>query len=337
MVGQRRDVARPLAQRRDAQADHVEAEVQVLAEAAGGDLCRQVAVRGGEDAHVDAHRAAAAEAVDLALLDGAQQLGLQAGVHLADLVEQQRAAVGRLELAEAAGDGAAERALLVAEQLALQQVLGNGGAVQGHERTSSAARAAVDVAGEHLLAGAALPGDEHRGLGTRHLLGAPQRGEHRGVAGDQGVGLAGRGQQDGGDQLGVGGQRQELARPVAHRPDRGFGVGLGAAGDHGGGDALGGHRAHQAGHVMGDVAEHDVDTGVGAQPGEAGCSGVGLVETRTAALGDARGLTQLGGQGADDQDAHQPRSALTISVMVMPRRLSSTMTTSPRATRRLLT
>ena len=35
---------------------------------------------------------AAADPVDLALLDGAQQLGLQARLHLADLVEQQRAA-----------------------------------------------------------------------------------------------------------------------------------------------------------------------------------------------------------------------------------------------------
>ena len=75
----------------------------------------------------------AADAVDLALLDGAQQLGLQADVHLADLVEQQRAAVGLLELADAPGDGAGEGALLVAEQLGFQQGLGDGGAVDGDE------------------------------------------------------------------------------------------------------------------------------------------------------------------------------------------------------------
>ena len=46
----------------------------------------------------------AADAVDHALLDGAQQLGLQAHVHLGDFVEQQRAAVGFLELADAARD-----------------------------------------------------------------------------------------------------------------------------------------------------------------------------------------------------------------------------------------
>ncbi len=61
-----------------------------------------------------------ADAVDLALLERAQQLRLQPRMHLADLVEQQRAAVRLLELADAAGDGAGEGALLVAEQLAFR-------------------------------------------------------------------------------------------------------------------------------------------------------------------------------------------------------------------------
>jgi hypothetical protein len=42
--------------------------------------------------------------------------------HLADLVEEQRAAVGELEAALAARCAAGERALLVAEQLALEQL-----------------------------------------------------------------------------------------------------------------------------------------------------------------------------------------------------------------------
>ena len=75
------------------------------------------------------HRLAAADAVDLAFLQGAQQLGLKAAVHLGDFVEQQGAAVGLLELADAPRHRAGEGALLMAEQLAFQQVLGDGGAV----------------------------------------------------------------------------------------------------------------------------------------------------------------------------------------------------------------
>ena len=123
MLGELEHVGRPLAQRRDLQVHDVEAEQQVLAERALAHRLGQVAVRGGDDADVDRHRPGAADAVDHALLDGAQQLGLQPHVHLGDFVEQQRAAVRLLELADAARDRAGEGALLVAEQLGFEQVL----------------------------------------------------------------------------------------------------------------------------------------------------------------------------------------------------------------------
>ena len=46
-------------------------------------------------------RARAAEALELVLLQHAQELGLRARAHVADLVEEQRAAVGLLEAADA--------------------------------------------------------------------------------------------------------------------------------------------------------------------------------------------------------------------------------------------
>ena len=67
----------------------------------------------------------AADAAELALLEDAEELGLDAGRHLADLVEEERAAVGELEAARAAVAGAGEGAALVAEELALEQVLGH--------------------------------------------------------------------------------------------------------------------------------------------------------------------------------------------------------------------
>ena len=65
-----------------------------------------------------------AEPLDLALLERAQQLGLEIDPQAADLVEEERAAVGQLELAGLARVGAGEGALLVAEQLGLEQVSG---------------------------------------------------------------------------------------------------------------------------------------------------------------------------------------------------------------------
>ena len=54
--GQERDVLAPLAQRRDAQGNHVEPVEEVLAEALLGDGAAQVLVGGGDDADVDLHR-----------------------------------------------------------------------------------------------------------------------------------------------------------------------------------------------------------------------------------------------------------------------------------------
>jgi hypothetical protein len=66
----------------------------------------------------------AADAVDLAFLDGAQQLGLQAHIHLGDFVEQQRAAVGFLELADAAGDAPVKAPFSWPNSSDLEQVSG---------------------------------------------------------------------------------------------------------------------------------------------------------------------------------------------------------------------
>ena len=79
---------------------------------------------GGRDQpHVGLDRLVAADALERLLLQDAQDLGLQRQRHVADFVEEQGAAVALLELADAAAVGAGEGALLVPEQLALQQVL----------------------------------------------------------------------------------------------------------------------------------------------------------------------------------------------------------------------
>ena len=68
------------------------------------------------------------------ILQHAENLGLHQRRHVADLVEEQRAAVALLELADPLAVGAGERAFFVAEQFAFQQLLGNGRAVDRQER-----------------------------------------------------------------------------------------------------------------------------------------------------------------------------------------------------------
>ncbi len=117
------------------------------------------------------------------------------------------------------------------------------------------------------------------------------------------------------------------------------GIALVAACDHRHHDALGRERAHERADILREVAQHDVDPPVRAQAREPGLAVRRLVELRPARHREPCRLAKLSRKRADDENAHGQlaRSAFTISVIVTPRRLSSTITTSPRATRRLLT
>ena len=111
----------------------VEAEEQILAEQALLDQQAQILVGGGDDAHVALDRRAAADRGVFALLQHAQQPRLRLHRHVADLVEEQRAAFGLLEAAGAARVGAGEGALLVAEQFGFDQVARDRRHVDGDE------------------------------------------------------------------------------------------------------------------------------------------------------------------------------------------------------------
>ena len=111
-----------VAERGQVDPDHVEAVEQVGAEPALLDLLLQDLVAGRDDPDVDLDRLRPADALELARSGArASSLAWRRGRDVAGLVEQQRAAVGQLEPADLAPLGARECALLVPEQLALQQ------------------------------------------------------------------------------------------------------------------------------------------------------------------------------------------------------------------------
>jgi hypothetical protein len=76
--------------------------------------------------------------------------------HFADLVEQERPPFRHLEEAFLVSGRAGERAFLVAEELRLDQVLGNGGAVDLDERPLGALAVVMQRVGDELLARAIL-------------------------------------------------------------------------------------------------------------------------------------------------------------------------------------
>src|SRR5262249_42250567 len=113
------------------------------------------------------------------LLQCAQQLDLQVERQLADLVEEQRAAVGLFEETASIGARVRERALLVPEELALEQVLRDRTAVDRHERQVLAVRSLMDRTRDELFADAALAVDEDRGLEVGDLRDRAEDVRHR--------------------------------------------------------------------------------------------------------------------------------------------------------------
>ena len=113
--------------------------------------------------------------MDFAVLQEPQQDALHARTHLAQLVEEQRAAVGELQLPELVAMRAGEAAFHVPEQLRLEQRLGDAGAVHRHVFASAPLRMRVDVAGDDVLADAALAGDQHLGIAEGHARGVGEQ------------------------------------------------------------------------------------------------------------------------------------------------------------------
>ena len=156
LLDERADVGVSIAERRHGQGDPLNAVVEVGPEAARLDLLVQRAKRGADEACVDADLRVASDPHEPAILQEAQQLGLHGQRHLADLVEEERPAGRRLDLALRSLARAGEGAPLVPEQLALEEGLGDGRAVDRNERTRPPAGKLVDASCEDLFARAAL-------------------------------------------------------------------------------------------------------------------------------------------------------------------------------------
>ena len=170
-VDQRADVLQALAKRGHRNGHDAQPIVEILSETARRDELVEPAVRRRDDADADADRLLAADALQLAVLQDAEQLRLRRLVQVADLVEEDRPAVGQLEPAAPQRRRAGERPLLVAEQLALDQLGRDGRAVDLDERPGRERTLPMDVRGEQFLARARLADEQHADVRSRHLRG----------------------------------------------------------------------------------------------------------------------------------------------------------------------
>ena len=162
VAGQQQNVFPPGVQARHLDRDDTQTEKQVAAELALLDHLFKVAVGGADHPQIDFALLDRTDPANRPVLQQLQQLGLQQQVHFTDLIEKQRAAIGRFDQTEATVLGVGERALLVAEQLRLHQVGRNRGAVEFDERPFGAWTVEMQGPGHQLLAGAGFAFHQYR-------------------------------------------------------------------------------------------------------------------------------------------------------------------------------
>jgi len=185
LPGQQGNILYAAAQRRQFNADDIDAVIEVFTESALAGLLCQIAVGGGQDAHIGALRAGGAERLIDAFLQHPQQADLQGRTHLADFVEKEGAAFGDGKSPQFVLVRSGESPSLVAEELRFQQGVGQGPAVDRDKGAFAARAEGVDGPRQQLLARAGLAKDENGagtgGDGGQHF----EEALHQGAVADQ--------------------------------------------------------------------------------------------------------------------------------------------------------
>src|SRR2546426_7546 len=147
--------------------EFVQTVVDILAEPASPHLSLERDIGGGDDPRGHSHRPLAAERLDLSFLQCTQELRLRGERKVDNLIEKKASALCQLELPLLSLMRPCERALLIAEELRLDQgVRDRVGALRDKRRLASGTQLMNRASGELLAAaGLALDGNSQRGGG----------------------------------------------------------------------------------------------------------------------------------------------------------------------------
>ena len=166
---QLRQVLAPLAQRRNAQLDDVDAIIEILPKLSGLQHVMQGFMSGREQADIDRYLATFPDRTDRPFLNRAQQLDLHGQGQLGDLVQKQGAAARGPEHAGMVIHGAGETALPVTEQFTFHQLGRQGPAVHGNEGFLVSIALGMDEPRDQLLARPRFAADVDGRLAAGHL------------------------------------------------------------------------------------------------------------------------------------------------------------------------
>ena len=154
MAGILVDIGRTFAERRQFDLENGEPVIEVFAEVARCDLCGQVAVGRGDNAHVDFRGFRFAYFDEFSAFEHPQQFCLQVDRHFTDLIEEERPAVGLFHQSLFIFCRSGKRSCRVSEQFAFEQVFRKCRAVDRYECPVLSFAGPVDRLCENLFAGA---------------------------------------------------------------------------------------------------------------------------------------------------------------------------------------
>src|ERR1700745_3384972 len=171
MFRQGDDIRASLAQRRNGNADHVQAIKQIFAEDAFTYGSLEIAIGGGENAKVAANCFGAAHALKGALLQDTQQFRLQGWGEFADFIQEDRATFGDLKPASLSPYSSCKRAALVTKQFRFQEVFRYRGAIDDDEWLVFPLTVVVNGLSDQFLASSGFTADQDRRIRFRDLSG----------------------------------------------------------------------------------------------------------------------------------------------------------------------
>src|SRR5687767_13506049 len=162
MLSENRNVGNPFAEWRHLDINHAQAIVEVGAECAARYQSLEVLMRRGNHACFGPLRPVRAYGIVFALLQYPKQFRLKIDCGVSDLIEEDRTLAGECEAPAAIARRAGKRSAHVTEQLRLEKIRRQCGAVHGNERRAGFRRARMDCASDKLLSGSGLAADQHR-------------------------------------------------------------------------------------------------------------------------------------------------------------------------------
>ena len=160
VLRKKHDVAPAVVERRKVNGEDIQAVVKVLAELAFFHELFKIPAGRCDEPDVDFDLLVAADAREGAFLDEAEKFDLNRLAEVADFIKEERSAVCGFGASAAGADRSGECALFVSEKLALDEVVGEGGAVDADEGLVAPFALLLDCAGNEFFSGSGSAADE---------------------------------------------------------------------------------------------------------------------------------------------------------------------------------